>query len=744
VTVFTWVVDGWPFALGQILDVLDTSNRTTEVTITQVDPTNRVLTLSAGVPQAQSLSRVTTFCSQPFAPPQTSPLGRPGPSLNYVAYLDSWQRVITALEDPSIADVALNGADSAVRTQTVWQVKLMPVLRQQPEPTNQQALTAWQAQLASSTTPRGQMSAVLEAAAATLLENQLYRVQIHCGNIPASTQAPTSVTATIGQHANQVTVTNWTPDGVAWDLGQTVLLTPQGGGATGTLLAQVLDVDQAALTLTLDVTLIAGWSGTLQRVVTFTWARDNASLAVGIIGVGSNTLTVDDTNPRIAGAFRVSDWVEVTTPARSLVGQPGVMLHVTRVDGSTLTFDYLPGGIDETWTVQLWSGAYATLGGLAAPHQDVTSDTGNVALEDGIAVVFSTNSIFQTGDYWNVVARANTQAIDWPNDGGPLLLPPAGPQHHVMPLAVLTYDSEKSQWIVDDARPAFGAFVDLLDRRGDIMNGPLLVDNAATTRVLPDPDTPYDVITGRSIYVGHPGASRTAVPPLPTQDLQPPAIALATNGGFVVASEEQGNSYICLLPGANSHAAAAVRAIFMSTLTRGIPGGTAYLTPTLEIYDTTDITNPNQALVKLSVEQRTAPCQLLFSSPKNKDVRQFTVHIAGNLKVDGDYPGKPRPNVTALAATTSPLTGDAAAVIVNQARPIVFPDPDSPDQLRAGFEPGTPPTLSSAETASEVDLTATVAALTAVVQSQSAEIARLSGLLTHLTSRVDALEGNNP
>jgi hypothetical protein len=43
----------------------------------------------------------------------------------YLAYLDVWQRHITALEDEGIREVALNGPDTATRTRTVWQVKLL-------------------------------------------------------------------------------------------------------------------------------------------------------------------------------------------------------------------------------------------------------------------------------------------------------------------------------------------------------------------------------------------------------------------------------------------------------------------------------------------------------------------------------------------------------------------------------------------------------------------------------------------
>ena len=43
---------------------------------------------------------------------------------SYLAYLDVWERHITALEDPAIREVALGGPDTTTRTKAIWQVKL--------------------------------------------------------------------------------------------------------------------------------------------------------------------------------------------------------------------------------------------------------------------------------------------------------------------------------------------------------------------------------------------------------------------------------------------------------------------------------------------------------------------------------------------------------------------------------------------------------------------------------------------
>jgi hypothetical protein len=42
----------------------------------------------------------------------------------YLAYLDVWERGITAVEDPQIREAALGGPDTTTRIKTVWQVKI--------------------------------------------------------------------------------------------------------------------------------------------------------------------------------------------------------------------------------------------------------------------------------------------------------------------------------------------------------------------------------------------------------------------------------------------------------------------------------------------------------------------------------------------------------------------------------------------------------------------------------------------
>src|SRR4051812_43360476 len=44
-----------------------------------------------------------------------------------ILYLEAWRRVVTALDDAEIREVALGGPDTTLRSKTVWQVKALPV-----------------------------------------------------------------------------------------------------------------------------------------------------------------------------------------------------------------------------------------------------------------------------------------------------------------------------------------------------------------------------------------------------------------------------------------------------------------------------------------------------------------------------------------------------------------------------------------------------------------------------------------
>jgi hypothetical protein len=130
------------------------------------------------------IEHAVLYTAQPDLP-GLSPIATAG---SYLAFLDVWERHLTMLEAPSIREVALGGPDTATRTCTVWQVRLMNV----PDGTSCLSnVPAWDTLVAGSTgslTARAQPEetstdpCIVPASAGFRgLQNQLYRVEIHAG-----------------------------------------------------------------------------------------------------------------------------------------------------------------------------------------------------------------------------------------------------------------------------------------------------------------------------------------------------------------------------------------------------------------------------------------------------------------------------------------------------------------------------------------------------------------------------------
>lgn len=106
----------------------------------------------------------------------------------YIAYLDVWEKHVSALEDSAIRETALGGPDTASRSQTIWQVRLVNVSADGTVACNTDS-NAYNAAIAA---PTGIIAARAEPTEDTdspciipadagyrRLENQLYRVEVH-------------------------------------------------------------------------------------------------------------------------------------------------------------------------------------------------------------------------------------------------------------------------------------------------------------------------------------------------------------------------------------------------------------------------------------------------------------------------------------------------------------------------------------------------------------------------------------
>ncbi|OPY54264.1 MAG: hypothetical protein A4E49_01083 [Methanosaeta sp. PtaU1.Bin112] len=103
-----------------------------------------------------------------------------------MVYLDVWQRAITSLDDPSLKETALGGADTATRTKTIWQVKVYPLKQKPSLPCSGMKLfrddkIALNAMVYPSDEASADACIIRPSAGYRRLDNQLYRIEIHKG-----------------------------------------------------------------------------------------------------------------------------------------------------------------------------------------------------------------------------------------------------------------------------------------------------------------------------------------------------------------------------------------------------------------------------------------------------------------------------------------------------------------------------------------------------------------------------------
>ncbi|MDI3560171.1 DUF6519 domain-containing protein [Bradyrhizobium sp. Arg816] len=299
-------------------------------------------------------------------------------------YLDVWERLITAVEDPSIREVALGGPDTAARSKVVWQVRGLPA-DARSNGLNQRIygrVSACAAPLAglpglspawlAARVDPGQIvddPCILPPTAGYRgVENQLYRVEIH------------------------------------------------QGGATGT--------------------------------ATFKWSRDNGSrLAAWTGDGGGNELLVSDSRGFAAGAWveLTNDVLDLQGLPGAMLqlakAEPGVLTYDPASLGTTpapvWTTDLVNPKVRQ-WDerrnarTQLTNGVITVKEGTAATPLWID-------LEDGVQIAFAASGAYRTGDHWLIPARVATGGVEWPADatGKPLFEPPRGIEHHYAPLGFL-------------------------------------------------------------------------------------------------------------------------------------------------------------------------------------------------------------------------------------------------------------------------------------------------------------------
>jgi len=322
---------------------------------------------------------------------------------SYLIYLDVWERPVSALEDPAIREVALDGPDTAARSQLVWQVKIdTPADEKAKDKDCTSIKTVWDDFVKKWQPPnRGKLKAqakeqdkkatepclVEPEARYRGVENQLYRVEIHQGSDPDSS-----------------------------------------------------------------------------KVVTFKWSRENASVVAAIEGIEDKTLTISGIHDQTRG-FEKLQWVELTHDDWELQGKSGTLVRLSDVQGDRLICSEEPpfnfGQVrDKHPKVRRWDQRETEvikLQGGAVPVKEGEW----IPLEDGVQVWFEKPSTgettYRTGDYWLIPARVAIGDVEWPKDetGARITQPPHGVEHHYAPLAVLEKNTAGEVAVKADLRHKF-------------------------------------------------------------------------------------------------------------------------------------------------------------------------------------------------------------------------------------------------------------------------------------------------
>lgn len=358
----------------------------------------------------------TTYWQQPdgyLSPEAVTDQIPPAP---FVVYLRVWERLITAVQDPAIREIALGdpGPDTAARSKVVWQVATHQVENGDNENGEggdnggPQEFPTWLASLI----PRGLLAAratrpdsadedpchLSPASRFRGPENQLYRVEVHSGG-PAWTDQPAHAAASPGYGA------------------------------------------------------------------TFKWSRENASVVFPIVSISGTEVELTTLGRDGKLGLEVGDWVEIVDDASASRVADDVVLdgpvppapalrRVVSVDAADRLVILSGEPVDDCGTgtrsdlhpfLRRWD--HHAPPGDGRPKRAIAEDgalplveDGWLDLEDGVQVRFRPGGdgagTYRRGDYWLIPARTVNGDVEWPvDDAGPVARQPHGVDYRYALLA---------------------------------------------------------------------------------------------------------------------------------------------------------------------------------------------------------------------------------------------------------------------------------------------------------------------
>jgi Family of unknown function (DUF6519) len=426
--------------------------------------------------------------------PFLNAFGKPRNGDEFWLYLDVWERHVTAIEDDSIREPALGGPDTCTRSKIVWQVKALSI-----------------ADVKKAT------AATVKRLTAKQQDFQQQQKQLKAADVISQRTIQARLDAISAQidHIGPV-FTNGGQDQMPCDV-------PLGNLVGLSAAAMAARVDPGTRTedacITLPESKYRGAENQLYRVeihdggeageATFKWSRDNGSVATAwLSGEGSN-LQVASTR-----GFTEGNWVELSDDNTELLGRPGTLVQLVKVEGGMLSVDpatTLPpiGNYPANPRVRRWdytsTDAISLAADNAVPIQESPAGATSaqivwIDLEDGVQIQFSAGGNYRTGDYWLIPARVATGKVEWQGDDlNPQPLPPHGDEHHYAPLGFASWSNQ--EWQIRSCRcdfePRSSCYVRAA-QAADATGSPIIKPNAptkGTTTVIATPIAPTEVTT---------------------------------------------------------------------------------------------------------------------------------------------------------------------------------------------------------------------------------------------------------
>lgn len=346
-------------------------------------------------------------------------------------YLEVWQRLVTALDDPCLREPALGQADTAARLQTVWRV-----IAETPKPTP------------SRPAPPANLVAATGDTSAAALRIETGRTPADLLTVDRAALAPIRIIEDCCAAMRRTVRT-------LEDRGKMSAFPGDGGGDCScqpTPPAGYLGLENQLYRVEIQ-------QGGDETQATFKWSRENASVVSAITGVAGSQVYLDSLGHDANLGFSPGQWVEISDDSY-LFGtnpnQPGDLYQIASVTPEMLsvTLTQTVTSVDATKNARMrrWD-QFSTSAGSGGINLPVT---GPYTLENGISVQFTAGQ-YEPGDYWLIPARAATGGIDWPpcDSDGSTFQPPRSTPVFRAPLACIQWNGQNRQAVVHDCRDKF-------------------------------------------------------------------------------------------------------------------------------------------------------------------------------------------------------------------------------------------------------------------------------------------------